>query len=219
MIFKCHWAPLLPSSSIFISSLLYIRFHSKHKKQVVFTYIILNIDLVITSFLWALLSEHLVYKHWSHYYMPHTDDFIWDKFQILWKTNEIPVDIQTEALPERKTHYITPIFLSDHDSMRPSSGQTRPSPLALWRGWTGAGCGCGGLVTIYLSFLFPPSSHPVFYLLHFFSCRKPRPLSPPLHNPFAQATWLFDLNRFLLSVFGNHVIAIYTLSPKPICAN
>jgi hypothetical protein len=28
-----------------------------------------------------------------------------------------------------------------------------------------------------------------------------------------------DLNRFLFSVWKPHIITIYTLSPKPICAN
>lgn len=52
----------------------------------------------------------------------------------------------------------------------------------------------------------------LFHLFFFsdFLSQLPQSLSPPV---------FLDLNRFLFSVWKPRIIAIYTLSPKPICAN
>jgi hypothetical protein len=63
----------------------------------------------------------------------------------------------------------------------------------------------GGAVAINLFFPVP------FFLLFYFPVSTASaPLSPPVS---------LDLNRFLFSVWKPHIITIYTLSPKPICAN
>lgn len=105
------------------------------------------------------------------------------------------------------------------DSVLPSSGRTRPSPLAFLSLGAGREPGRGGACNNFSEFpvSFSLFSHSIFYLLHF-SFRKRR--SPALlMSSFPLSTCLFGPYRFLFSVWKLPIIAIYTLSPKPICAN